>query len=517
MTRSPSATKSFMPASGRLGVQAIALLLVACAALCTFTGGLLYSQYLDERAARHTELTNLSSSVLRSTESSITYASMILVGLAERYRHDGETPENLNRMMTVARSRADWQPEIQGIFFYAADGRWVLTTLSANTPARNNSDREYFKYHLQNESLAPYIGPPIRSRTTGEWIMTVSIRLEDAQGAFAGVALATLRVESFLEFFRSFELGEAGIVNLARTDGVQLVRYPFSPDLIAVNVGNGPVAKAIQAGSTRGVLVFDSPVDGEKRMVGYAASGRYPIRLSVGITESYAFASWRRGFFLTILAAATALGVILYLGLRTMRGIEQRANDEILLRADHGSLKTVNTELQILATEDGLTGLANRRFFDQTFAKSFEQAKSNQTPIALLLLDIDHFKKYNDTYGHPAGDECLRRVAALVRNALGRPTDLAARYGGEEMAVILPGTDLQGAALIAEEIRRAVEAAMIESRAVELGRVTVSVGVAGYIPSTQAQVCDELLLLTDKALYKAKQDGRNRVVGYSEG
>jgi len=509
MTSTPSAAKSLMPASGRLGLQAITLLFVACAALCTFTGGLLYSQYLDAKASRHAELMNLSSSVLRSAESSITYASMILVGLAERYLYDGETPENLTRMLGIARTRADWQPEIQGVFFYAADGRWVMTTLSAITPQRNNADREYFQYHLKNESLAPYIGPPIRSRTTGEWIMTVSIRLEDAKGAFAGVALATLKVESFLEFFRSLELGQDGIVNMARTDGVQLVRYPFSPDLIAVNVSNAPVAKAIQAGSTRGVLAFNSPVDGTKRMVGYASSSRYPIRLSVGMTEDYAFASWQRGFFLTLIATAASLSVILYLGFRTVRGIEQRANDELLLRVDNG-------ELQILATEDGLTGLANRRYFNQVLAKSFDQAQSNQTPIALLLLDIDHFKKYNDTYGHPAGDECLRRVATLMRNAVGRPTDLAARYGGEEMAVILPVTDLKGAVLVAEEIRTAVEEANIESSSVELGRVTVSIGVAGYIPSLSSQGHDELLLLTDKALYKAKQNGRNLVIAYSE-
>lgn len=516
MNRPLSATRSVMPVSGRLGLQAITLLLVACTALCTFTGGLLYSQYRDERAARHTELTNLSSSLLRSAETSITYASMVLVGLAERYHHEGEDPQNLDRILKVAHARVDTQSEIQGIFLYAADGRWVLTTLSSSPPARNNSDREYFKYHMQNESLAPYIGPPIRSRTTGEWIITVSIRLEDAQGAFAGVALATLRVESFLEFFRSFDLGEDGIVNLARTDGVQLVRLPFSPELIAVNVVNGPVVKAILAGSTRGVLVFDSPVDGTRRMVGYAASGRYPIRLSIGITEAYAFAAWRRGFVLTIFAAITALGVILFLGLRTMRSIEQRANDELVLRADNGSLQTVNSELQILATEDGLTGLANRRLFNQVLAKSFDQAQSNQTAIALLLLDIDHFKKYNDTYGHPAGDECLRRVAALVRNALSRPTDLAARYGGEEMAVILPYTDVNGAMLVAEQIRHAVEEANIESRSVELGKVTVSIGVAGYIPSRDSQGCDELLLCTDKALYKAKQAGRNLVCVYSE-
>ncbi|MBX8555759.1 sensor domain-containing diguanylate cyclase [Pseudomonas cichorii] len=380
-----------------------------------------------------------------------------------------------------------------------------MTTLSPQIPQRNNADREYFKYHQKNESLAPYIGPPIQSRTTGEWIITVSIRLEDANGAFAGVALATLRLESFLEFFRSFELGANGIVSLARTDGVQLVRTPFSPELIAVNVSNGPVVRAIQAGSTRGVLLFDSPVDGKRRMVGYASSGRYPIRLSVGITDGYIFASWKRDCFLTLSAVFTALFIILYLGIRTMRDIEKQAKDEIVLRHDHG-------QLHILASEDGLTGLANRRQFDQTLDMEFNKARNNQNPISLLLLDIDHFKQYNDCYGHPAGDECLRRVAALVRACQGRSSDLAARYGGEEIAVILPATDLDGALLIAENIRRAVEDAHIESRLVERGRVTVSIGVATYDPSSGSSGGDELLISADKALYKAKHEGRNQVV-----
>ncbi|MFS2160178.1 diguanylate cyclase [Pseudomonas sp. Pseusp122] len=333
----------------------------------------------------------------------------------------------------------------------------------------------------------------------------MSLRLEDANGAFAGVALATLRIESFLEFFRSFELGANGIVSLARNDGVQLIRTPFSPDLIAVNVSNGTVAHAIQAGSTRGVILLDSPVDGTRRMVGYATSGRYPIRLSVGITEDYIFASWRRDCFLTLLAAFTALSIILYLGVRTMRDIEKRAKDEIVLRQDHG-------QLHILATEDGLTGLANRRQFDQTLGIALSQTRSNQTPISLLLLDIDHFKQYNDCYGHPAGDECLRRVAALVRACQGRSSDLAARYCGEEIAVILPHTDLNGALLIAENIRRAVEDAHIESRLVERGRVTVSIGVAASEPSAESSSGDELLLSADRALYEAKGGGRNQVV-----
>lgn len=501
----------FLPASGRIGIQAITLLVVACLALSTFTVVLLYAKFIDVKAARHAELANLSASVLTSAESSITYASMILVGLAERYQHDGDTPENLARMMMVARTRVDWQPEIQGIFFYAADGRWVLTTLSAQTPQRNNFDRGYFQYHLINESLAPYIGPPIQSRTTGEWIFTVSIRLEDEIGEFAGVALATLRIENFLEYFRSFDLGANGIVNLARTDGVQLVRNPFSPELISVNVSGAPVAQAILAGSTRGVLVFDSPVDGARRMVGYASSGRYPIRLSVGITEDYAYASWRRDCFATLLAAFATLAVMIFLGIRTTQNIEQKAKEEVLLRENHGSLQIVNTELNRLASEDGLTGLANRRFFDQTLSRAYDYARANQASISLLLLDIDYFKKYNDFHGHPAGDECLRQVSSIVQGCLDRSADFAARYGGEELAVILPHTDLSGASKVAEKIRQAVEDADIQTPDGILSRVTVSIGVAGGIPASESKGFEEILLSADDALYKAKREGRNRV------
>ncbi|MBX8555760.1 hypothetical protein K5D44_22310 [Pseudomonas cichorii] len=124
MAKPPSSTTahSFMPVSGRLGVQAIVLLVVACMTLGILTGSLLYGQYKDVETTRRTELANLSASILRSAESSITYASMILVGLAERYRHDGETSENLARMMSVAHSRVDGQTEIQGIFFMLLTG-----------------------------------------------------------------------------------------------------------------------------------------------------------------------------------------------------------------------------------------------------------------------------------------------------------------------------------------------------------------------------------------------------------
>jgi two-component system cell cycle response regulator len=157
-----------------------------------------------------------------------------------------------------------------------------------------------------------------------------------------------------------------------------------------------------------------------------------------------------------------------------------------------------------LATTDGLTGLANRRTFNATLDQRLKESARYNRPLSLLLLDIDHFKKVNDTHGHPAGDAVLRGVAKIVQKAA-RDTDVAARYGGEEMALILPETDARGALAIAERLRKLIEAS---SHPTEQGalKVTVSIGI-----STGGAQASDLIDRCDRALYKAKKSGRNRV------
>jgi diguanylate cyclase (GGDEF)-like protein len=160
-----------------------------------------------------------------------------------------------------------------------------------------------------------------------------------------------------------------------------------------------------------------------------------------------------------------------------------------------------------LATTDGLTGLSNRRSFTAQLQARHREAERYKKPLSLLLLDIDHFKKVNDTYGHPAGDAVLRGVALAARTQA-RETDLCARYGGEEMAFILPETDARGAMVIAERVRAAVAAAQHPTESGNI-RVTVSVGVA--TSPADGDSPEALLEAADKALYRAKQAGRNRV------
>ena len=175
-------------------------------------------------------------------------------------------------------------------------------------------------------------------------------------------------------------------------------------------------------------------------------------------------------------------------------------------------LDEANQELTRLSSLDGLTGISNRRRFDETLLREWRRAGRQGKPLSILLCDVDCFKQFNDSYGHQVGDECLKAVARTLQGALRRPTDLAARYGGEEFAVILPDTGLSGAQQLAEGIRAAVEALHITHRFSSAGGVvTVSVGVASMTPSRESDSA-VLLKRADDALYRAKEGGRNRIV-----
>ncbi len=175
--------------------------------------------------------------------------------------------------------------------------------------------------------------------------------------------------------------------------------------------------------------------------------------------------------------------------------------------------KEAQRALEQLANKDGLTGIANRRSFDNTLETEWRRAMRKTKSLTLLMVDVDHFKGYNDTYGHQAGDECLRRVAAAMVDIPVRVGDQVARYGGEEFAVILPDVNLQGAAVVAERIRAAVEQLALVNRVADAGLVTVSIGVAS-VTASRNHTPSQLIALADAALYDAKRRGRNRIVIY---
>jgi diguanylate cyclase (GGDEF)-like protein/PAS domain S-box-containing protein len=196
-------------------------------------------------------------------------------------------------------------------------------------------------------------------------------------------------------------------------------------------------------------------------------------------------------------------------------GIIGSLRDISLRKSIEDQLTEANRRLEILAAQDGLTGLANRRAFDEALVREHRRAARESDGLALIMIDIDRFKSFNDRYGHPAGDECLKQVAGAVADAARRPGDMAARYGGEEFVVLLPNTDESGAAEVAERIRLAVRSLAIAHDSGMEGIVTISAGVSATGTNSQGEGPDIALKNADQALYWAKNCGRDQIINAS--
>jgi len=256
------------------------------------------------------------------------------------------------------------------------------------------------------------------------------------------------------------------------------------------------------------------------RTVGPGGEVSPEVAWSFGVRAAWYRTGWALLLWAALLAAL--VGVSARLRERTLRQraarleaqvaeqtVELRQTVDELQRA-HSELETANARLEELSLHDELTGVANRRALQQTLAKEWGRARRQRLPVGFILLDLDHFKRLNDTRGHTDGDLALQAVARYLDAAVQRGGDLVARYGGEEFAVLLPGTDLAGARQLAEQLRFGVEALAIPYEPGGRGRVTASFGVACGVPQAD-QPPDALIDAADRALYRAKEAGRNRV------
>jgi diguanylate cyclase (GGDEF)-like protein len=229
-----------------------------------------------------------------------------------------------------------------------------------------------------------------------------------------------------------------------------------------------------------------------------------------------------RWFYTICVLGGLMLGATIYgLRVRRLKAIGQRLTQLVAERTADlvertEQLEVANEKLNQLATLDGLTNIANRRRFTNFLEQEWLRAQREQTPISLLLMDVDYFKLYNDTYGHQGGDDCLKQVAGVLRNTIKRSSDLAARYGGEEFVIILGRTETEGALSVGETIRMQIEALQIPHSSSKVNSVvTISLGVATLIPSPGV-TADDLIATADQALYRAKEQGRNRCVAQIE-
>jgi diguanylate cyclase (GGDEF)-like protein len=361
------------------------------------------------------------------------------------------------------------------------------------------ADRDYFKVHRDSPDAGLFISHPFSPSGRDEDLrIALSRRISRPDGSFGGVVVGTLRLTYFHRLFDGMKLGPSGSMALMLSDGTMLMRRPYDAKTIGINLtGTANYSRFIQRPS--GDFFGRAAIDHVERWYAFRHIDTYPLILDVALSTRDIYVQWRRRAWIigTLIGALDvtilALAILFSQQLRRRREAEE--------------------ELRELARTDGLTGLNNRRSFEEHLNEEWRRARRNGWPLSLLLIDVDYFKGFNDLYGHSAGDEALIGVARCIGESVRRPGDTAARYGGEEFAVLLPNTGEAGALCIAEKIRAAVEGLQCRHVASAHHVLTASVGAAtaqGPAIATHRALVDA----ADQALYGAKHAGRNRVVSY---
>lgn len=491
-------------------VKATVFVILVCLSLVLVDGWRTYSARINEMKLAETTTTNLARALAQHAEDTLKVADTALIGLIERLEVDGLSASRERLHALLMRHVAEL-PQLHGMFVYDANGDWVVNSLPVMPSNMNNSDREYFIYHRNHTDRGPYISIPVRSRSTGQWIITMTRRINKSDGSFGGVALVTIDMAYFQRFYDNFDIGRSGVIFLALENGTYLARRPFDESLIGKSLSKSRLFSEFLPKAPVGTAIITSLADHIERLYAYRHLEKYPLVVFAALSTNEIYEKWRADTYrhsIIVIMISTVLG---WMGFRLIRQIQFREQAEAELRLTQDAMETLNKRLEKLAWEDGLTGLANRRQFDETLKNTFRQAVRNSSPLGLLMIDVDNFKRYNDIYGHPAGDDCLRTISRVVRDSINRPNDLAARYGGEEIVVLLPDTSLEGALTVAERIRQAIQSLEIHHSGNTPGFVTISAGVSAIVPDIKSTTALDLIQAADKSLYLAKKGGRNKV------
>jgi diguanylate cyclase (GGDEF)-like protein len=371
---------------------------------------------------------------------------------------------------------------------FDAEGKLTSDASTLDPVPDNRADEEYFKIHRDQPDAGLFISSPMLHR--GAYAIVLSRRITAADGSFLGVVAGSIRFSYFHELFSHLTLGPGDAICVLRRDRTIIMRTPFDLDVIGKKLGEMPRGKnptLKEGGSFSG----QGPVDDIPRLYVRPTSSN-PLIVVVGKPLDDILSLWR--------TQVTRIGAIMLTLIAFVVGVTLFLAREIARRAE------AEDKLEELATTDALTGLRNRRKFDAAIEGEWRRAMRHKSPVSLLMIDADHFKAYNDTHGHQAGDQVLVGIAICISDSVRRAGDCAARYGGEEFAVLLPGTAASDALSVAETIRGKVMGWSEQDTP-----STVSIGIASTTP-TGGMDWPQLVHAADKALYAAKAAGRNRCV-----
>lgn len=388
--------------------------------------------------------------------------------------------------------RAASAKDMGSIFVLDKMGTVILDSRTETPRAENYAQSDFFKVHEARGNAGSYVSTPWRT-AYGEYFIAISRRVSFADGSFAGVVVGTMQVHYFKKIFEALQVDPSSALVLAREDGSIVMRAPYIAHIFGQNVSQTKVFQRI-AQSPAGTFEMTAGIDGVDRMYVYQRIGDLPLVVSFGQSLKAIYANWWREAeiigLLMLGLCATNVALIVFLA----RALKRRA------RAEH--------DFAVMATTDSLTGLCNRRRFDEAVGLAWRRAQRLQNSVGLLMIDADQFKKFNDQFGHQAGDVALKALADCISGGVQRAGDLCGRFGGEEFAVLLPDTEIEHAMAVA----RSIQARVASLRDLQNGRPdstpTLSIGVACIVPRAGLEPRD-LISTADGALYEAKAAGRN--------
>lgn len=490
----------------------IIFLLAIVSVVILINGWLIWNSWQRTIASAQDDAHNLSQSLSRQAEDTFLQVDLTLQDASDRISLIGLDSAQHDYLRQLLTSRTNALPQLNGMAIYDASGNWLVTSRGNVPKSTNNSDREYFRYHQTHNDTAVHIGKVIRSRATGDLVIPVSRRLNNVDGSFRGILLATVNLGFFKTVYGYYNLGHHNVLALMLNDGTVLYVRPDDENAINRNISSSPLFTHLLKTAASGTAVYKSALDGKERVFGYSSLARYPLVAAAGYDKREIMRGWFSTLSVYIALCTILLLVIFLLGMLVLRHISVNLRNQHELTEVRDRLTAMNRTLQTLALVDGLTGLANRRQFDLYLQHSVDRSHKLQTPLALLMIDVDSFKAFNDTYGHPAGDDCLKRIAAALLQLAQGENNLVARYGGEEFAIVLPGSDVAAARHLAQQAVAAITTLAIPHRHSSCQNVvSISVGLHVMTPPGCTLSAQALLAQADSALYAAKAAGKNRM------
>lgn len=481
----------------------VSFMLVVVVAFVTVESWRTWRDYRAAFASARDSVTNLARATAQHAEDTIRQMDVLTAGLSERVEGDGLQNLDVPRIHKLLVQQSKIMPQLHGLFIYGPDGQWIVTDKDAIPETANNADRDYFQYHRTHEDRQVRIGDVVESRSTHDLIIPVSRRLNNPDGSFAGVLLGTVKVSYFVDYYGDFRIDDKGALVLARRDGTILVRRPFIASVIGKSLASSEIFKTYLPNSNAGIAQVRAVVDDTERLYGYRALTTYPLVVEAGLSRESIIDPWQQDLLKNGFVLVFLILVLSCFGLIVLNQLRQRMAMEREIRHAHQTMRD-------MALTDSLTGLGNRRRLDNALADEIRLARRQGSALSLIMLDVDYFKRYNDEYGHAAGDDCLSAVGRAIEQAVKRPGDLAVRYGGEEFTVLLPNTDTDGAIQVTESILQTIRSLQLKHAGHPLGYVTASAGITTRHPVDETVTAVTLLKSADKCLYQAKQQGRNR-------